>query len=75
VEIFRLCCRQYHLEFDPDMVEYLLSTYYDSGQQTLTACHPRDLLEKILDYCRYHRIPPRVTPENLDRACHSYFVS
>jgi SpoVK/Ycf46/Vps4 family AAA+-type ATPase len=75
VEIFRHCCSQYQIEFDPDVVEYLLATYYDGGQHPLTACHPRDLLEKILDYSRYHQIPPRLTPENLDRACQSYFVS
>jgi predicted ATPase with chaperone activity len=75
VEIFRNCCDQFHLEYDPDAVEYLLSRYYDGGQRPLTACHPRDLLEQILDYCRFHQIAPRVTPENLDRACHSYFVA
>jgi DNA-binding MarR family transcriptional regulator len=75
VEIFRLYCNQYHLEFDPEAVEYLLGRYYDGGQRPLTACHPRDLLEQILDYCRFHQLPPRLTPENLDRACHSYFVA
>jgi predicted ATPase with chaperone activity len=75
VEIFRLYCNQYHLEFDPEAVEYLLFQYYDGGQRPLTACHPRDLLEQILDYCRFHQLPPRLTPENLDRACHSYFVA
>jgi DNA-binding MarR family transcriptional regulator len=75
VEIFRLCCDQYRLEFDPAAVEYLLGRYYDDGQRPLTTCHPRDLLEQILDYCRFHQLPPRLTPENLDRACHSYFVA
>jgi DNA-binding MarR family transcriptional regulator len=75
VEIFRLCCDQYHLEFDPGAVEYLLGRYYDAGQRPLTACHPRDLLEQVLDYCRFHQLTPRLTPENLDRACHSYFVA
>jgi DNA-binding MarR family transcriptional regulator len=74
-EIFRLYCDQYHLEFDPVAVEYLLCRYYDDGQRPLTACHPRDLLEQILDYCRFHQLAPRLTPENLDRACHSYFVA
>jgi predicted ATPase with chaperone activity len=74
-EIFRLCCEQYGFTFDPNMVEYLLATYYDNGQQILTACHPRDLLEQIQDYSRFHQTPPRLTPENLDRACQSYFVS
>ena len=75
VEIFRLCCDQYHLEFDPEAVEYLLSRYYDDGKRPLTACHPRDLLEQVLDYCRFHQLAPRLTAENLDRACHSYFVA
>ena len=75
VEIFRLCCDQHHLEFDPEAVEYLLGRYYDDGQRPLTACHPRDLLEQVLDYCRFHQLAPRLTPENLDRACLSYFVA
>ena len=75
MEIFRLYCDQYHLEFDPAAVEYLLGRYYDDGQRPLTACHPRDLLEQILDYCRFHQLAPRLTPENLDRACQSYFVA
>jgi len=74
VEIFQLYCDQYHMEFDPETVEYLLSRYYDKDQRPLTACHPRDLLEQILDYCRYYHLPPRLTAENMDRACHSYFV-
>jgi hypothetical protein len=74
VEIFRLYCDQYRLEFDPAAVEYLLGRHYDGGQRPLTACHPRDLLEQVLDYCRFHQLTPRLTPENLDRACHSYFV-
>ena len=73
-EIFRLCCDNYHMEFDPEAVEYLLSRYYDGGRP-LTACHPRDLLEQILDYCRYYQLAPRLTQENLDRACLSYFVA
>ena len=68
--VLRMC-----LEFDPAAVEYLLGRYYDDGQRPLTACHPRDLLEQVLDYCRFHQLAPRLTPENLDRACHSYFVA
>ncbi len=75
VEIFQLFCDQNHLEFDPEAVEYLLTQYYDDGKRPLTACHPRDLLEQILDYCRYYQLAPRLTPENIDRACHSYFVA
>ncbi len=75
VEIFRRGCEQFHLDFTPEMVEYLLTRYYDAGQHPFTGCHPRDLLEQVLDYSRFHQIPPRLTRENLDRACQSYFVT
>jgi predicted ATPase with chaperone activity len=74
VEIFRLMCQQYRLEYDPEAVNYLLDTYYPDGSRPLDACHPRDLLDQILDYCNFHQLSPRLTKENLDRACRVYFV-
>jgi len=74
VEIFRLCCGKYGFSYDPQAVEYLLSRYYDGSRRPLAACQPRDLLEQVLDYARFHQLPPCLTPENLDRACHSYFI-
>ncbi|MEW6387670.1 MAG: ATPase [Thermodesulfobacteriota bacterium] len=74
LDIFRLACGQYQVEFDPEMVAYLLAQYYDGDQRRLDACHPRDLLEQILDYCNFHQIPLALTRENLDRACRTYFV-
>lgn len=76
-EIFHLVCRQHRLEANGDqgdLVEYLLTTYYDGGQRPMDACHPRDLIEQILDYCTFHRLPPTLSRENLDRACGIYFV-
>ncbi len=75
VEIFRLMCHQYQLEFDQETVDYLLATYYHGDQRSMDACHPRDLLEQILDYCNFHQLPPTLTKENLDRACRIYFVN
>ena len=56
------------------MVEYLLTTYYDGGRRPMDACHPRDLVEHILDYSTFHRLPPVISRESLDRACEIYFV-
>jgi hypothetical protein len=73
-EIFQNMCGHYHVEFLPHMVDYLLTTHYDPHGRSFDACHPRDLLEHILDYCAFHGVPPTLTPENLDRACRVYFV-
>jgi hypothetical protein len=73
-EIFHLVCQQHQLNTNGDMVEYLLTTHYDGGQRPMDACHPRDLIEQIVDYCTFHRLPPTLSRENLDRACEIYFV-
>jgi hypothetical protein len=75
VEIFRRCCDKYEIRFDPEAVDYLLSSYYDRDRRPLSACQPRDLLEMILDYARFHQTDPVLSPENLDRACRNYFVT
>jgi predicted ATPase with chaperone activity len=74
VKIFRLVCQTYLVDYNEDGVEYLLANHYNDGQHSMDACHPRDLLEQILDFSNFHQIPPRLTPENLDRACRVYFV-
>jgi predicted ATPase with chaperone activity len=74
VEIFRLTCQQYQLDFEQSTVDYLLTHYYDGEQRSMDACHPRDLMEQILDYCNFHQLPPTLTRENIDRACRIYFV-
>jgi len=74
IDIFRLVCDNYQVEYNEEGVKYLLANHYDNGQHPMDACHPRDLLEQILDFSTFHRIPPKLTPENLDRACQVYFV-
>jgi hypothetical protein len=74
LEIFQLNCQHYQIPHDPEAVEYLLATYYDGDQRNMDACHPRDLLEQIIDYSQFHQLPPVLSRENLDRACRIYFV-
>jgi predicted ATPase with chaperone activity len=74
LEIFKINCRQYQIEFDQAAVDYLLETYYDNTERSMDACHPRDLLEQIIDYSRFNQKTPALTRENLDRACRIYFI-
>ena len=74
VEIFRLVCRTYEIEYDEHMVGYLMSQYYAGDQRAMNACHPRDLVEQILDYCSFNDKPAVLSKEHLDHACQVYFV-
>jgi hypothetical protein len=73
-EIFGLVCQQHQVDTNGDVVEYLLTTYYDGGQRSMDACHPRDLIELIVDYSTFHGISPSLSRENINRACGIYFV-
>ena len=48
--------------------------HYFQASRPMSACHPRDLLENLIDRARFLRQPPELTAETLDQACQSYFV-
>ena len=72
--IFELNCRKRGLPFDPVMVEYLSRKYYQPRRLQMRACHPRDLVEQVVNICRYQNRELVITRELLDAACGSYFL-
>jgi hypothetical protein len=72
--IFELNCRKRGLTFDPVMVEYLERKYYAPKRLQMRACHPRDLINHVVDICRYTGREPVISRELLDAACGSYFI-
>jgi hypothetical protein len=73
-EIFTLICQHYRLEFNEEAVEHLLVNYYDKTNRELSSCHPRDLVEQLLDFHRFNKLPPVLSKEAIDRVCQVYFV-
>jgi hypothetical protein len=72
--IFELNCRKRNLSFDAVMVEYLNRKYYQPRGLHMRACHPRDLIEQVVDMCRYQGREPAISRELLDAACSNYFL-
>ncbi len=72
-EIFSRNCTQLGIGFKQEAVDYILQQYQEA-KRPMAACHPRDLLALIVDYCRFHRIEPALSPENLGRAFRKYFL-
>ena len=65
---------QKYLTFDAVMVEYLHRKYYQPRKIQMRACHPRDLIDQVIDRCRYEGRTPAISRELLDLACGSYFL-
>ena len=73
-EIFQRCCTAAGLTYNPEMVAYVFSEFYDKRQIPARGCHPRDLIAHVEDISKYREMPPELTLELVDRACRSYFL-
>jgi hypothetical protein len=74
-DIFRGVCLRRGIPYDEEMFRYMLETHYRPVGRPLRMCQPRDLIDQIIAIAKYKRVPVRLTPSLVDRACDSYFVS
>ena len=73
-QIFALNCKRKGIAYDPVIIEYLLRRYYEPRGLEMRGCHPRDIVEQVVDICRYQNKPLVITRELLDQACKNYFL-
>ncbi len=73
-EIYRRCCQERGITHEDSAVGHIYSRYYERLGIQPRACHPRDLLDHLLDISRFLEVEPRLTTDLLDRACQSYFL-
>lgn len=73
-DIFRLVCKGKNIAYSDDGLRYLIQEHYLKVNRELRCCHPRDLLDQVLDEAKYRGVAPQMSKELLDRACEAYFV-
>jgi hypothetical protein len=73
-EIFKRICQAKRVPYDDSGLRYLLQEYYVKPQNPLRACHPRDIVDQLIDIARYLGLEPSLSKELLDRAAQAYFV-
>jgi predicted ATPase with chaperone activity len=72
--IWRIVSEMKGVPYADEIVDYFVEKHMRSTGRPLRGCLPRDILDNILDVCRYKQIEPTVTAEMLDDAANSYFV-
>jgi predicted ATPase with chaperone activity len=72
--IFEMNCRRRQLTFDPVVIEYMIRRYYEPRGIDMRACHPRDIVEQVVDMSRYQGREPSLSRDLIDAACRSYFI-
>ena len=74
LEILKRICKARGIEYSEDGAQYLLkSQYQDTGREP-KACHPRDVIDLVIDIARFHGAEPALEPQWIDLAAASYFV-
>ncbi|HEV8375748.1 MAG TPA: ATP-binding protein [Candidatus Polarisedimenticolia bacterium] len=74
-DIFRRECERHEIQGGDWAVEYLFAEYYEKQGVPVRCCHPRDILEKVVDSARFAGVEPSLDADTLDRVCGSYFLT
>lgn len=73
-EIFKRACDNAGLTPSADVLGHLFAEWYDGHNRELRGCHPRDIIEALVDAARYDKRAPGITPELIDEVCATYFL-
>ena len=74
-EILRRVCRDRGLGYDERVVEDCLQRHYRATGRSLHGCHPRDLVDYVVNSARYQGEVPVLSTASLDQAVRGYFAS
>jgi predicted ATPase with chaperone activity len=73
-QIMKFVAPKYNIEYDGAMTDYLISSYF-RGKRPFRSCHPRDILEQIVNASAYQRIQPKLTKDQIKLAAFNYFAA
>jgi len=73
-EIFKRMCARKNIEYRAASMSQILAIYRTKNIG-LRSCHPRDIIEQLIDTARFLGQPPALTSQLVEMACESYFVS
>jgi hypothetical protein len=71
-EIFRRAAHTRGMRVDQAVLDYVLNNYMISHRQ-MKSCEPRDLLERVIDICRFEGRELELSPKTIDAAWRNYF--
>lgn len=73
-EIFRRVCADKGIPYDDRGLAYLIQEHYLKPNRPRRACHPRDIVDQLIDIARYLNVPATLSKDLIDRACNTYFI-
>ena len=72
--IFRRYCEQAGLDYSLPAVQQVYAEFYERYLIAPRGCHPRDLVDHLLDIAKYLDVPVALSQDLIRRAGRSYFL-
>jgi predicted ATPase with chaperone activity len=72
--IFRMVCEFNGIKFEKYVFDYLVENHYKKQVIKFNACHPRDIIDQIIDDAHYYHRAPQLTKDAVDTAWEGYFI-
>jgi predicted ATPase with chaperone activity len=72
--IFKKVCAANAIVFRRDIMDYLIKHYYKKFEVKFNACHPRDIIDHVIDDAHYYNRTAQLSRESVDIAWENYFV-
>ena len=73
-DIFKKVAAKNSVPYTEEGLRYIVTEYYIKPKRKPRAVHPRDILDELIDIARFRGIPPSLSKELIDLACHAYFL-
>jgi len=73
-ELCKIMCPLMGFQHNDDAIDYLINTHYLGAGRAFKACHPRDLLLQVRNFCVYRQEPKELTHAGFDFAVDNYFA-
>jgi hypothetical protein len=74
-DIFQQYCKTNDLDYDPEMVRYLIEELYVPRGRRMAASHPKELVNKVIDFSLYEGRKPVISKDLLKQAWNAYFLN
>ncbi|HXK92815.1 MAG TPA: AAA family ATPase [bacterium] len=73
--IFDWECRKKNLVYNSVDLDTIIEKYYLKPNRMLRACDPRDITDRIVDYCHYYELPLKISYEIFDNTYAAYMAT
>ena len=74
ITILQDVAQQFNVPYDKHCVDYLLDKHF-RDVRPMRCCHPRDILQQLVNIALYENKAPRMTETDLDKSIGLYFLA